>query len=193
MRTHRTVRGCRMVTAIAMGCVAGSFALPRTGALEHGVPAAAMLAGCFRDDCSPTGSSVEANEGRMVDANTWESAPVDGIWKEFSGADYIYFRGDFGGRQPYAWDVYVSVSANPVRDLNSYTQASGNIALVNGWGPNQIAVSNGTCSQYYVRVVLYAPPFPPPAPAADAGNVDGATNDGGDAAADASASAATES
>lgn len=168
----------RVIAAIAGACVAGSVALP---SLTNG-PAPAALVGCFADNCSADGFNVWAEQGRMLDANTWESAPITGGWADFQGADYIYFHGAFGGRTPYAYQIFLSVSANPATDNNSQTPAAGNVVLVSQVGPDQIAVSNGTCSHYYIRVVLFAEPFPPaPTPAPDAGDVDASDLDAGDA------------
>lgn len=162
----------RAIALVAAGCVAGSVALPSA---VTGVPPAAAMLGCFADNCTATGDNVFAEQGHMIDADTWESASYQGEWKPFFGADYIYFHGDFQGRVPYAWDIYISVSAHPELDGNSMTEATGNVALVSQVGPNQIAVTNGTCSKYYVRVVLHAPPAAPPPP------VDLDAGDGGDA------------
>lgn len=167
----------RIVGVIALACAAGSVVLP---SLPETLPAPALLGGCFADDCSGTGSNVFAEQGHMIDENTWESTPYNGTWTEFSGNDYIYFHGAFGGRVPFDCTIYLSVSANPAQDGNNTTIASGNVALVSQQGPDQIMVANGTCSRYFIRVVLYAPPFPPAAgdAGADAGDPD--AGDAGD-------------
>lgn len=153
----------RFVLAITAAWVAGSVVLPKSAR----TPATAALTGCFADDCTADGFSVEWDEGTMIDADTWVSP-----WTKFSGGDYIYFHGNFGGRVPYDYSLHLSVSPDPDHDGNNATLAAGNVVLISQKGPDQIMVTNGTCSEYYIRAVLYAAPVPPAAPAADAGDLD---------------------
>jgi hypothetical protein len=44
--------------------------------------------GCYGRTCEGSFAfyGTKPGEGRMVDANTWESAPIDGAWLHFPGA-----------------------------------------------------------------------------------------------------------
>jgi hypothetical protein len=63
-----------------------------------------------------------------------------------------------GGRTPAQVTPYVSAQQNPT--TGNYTLGSGNLTEQSGAGPNAITLFNDTCSDYYLRVLVWAPPFP---------------------------------
>jgi hypothetical protein len=121
---------------------------------------------------------VDAGEGRQLDPETWESTPMDGVFKEFPGQRYVNVYPPFPG--PYS-SIVTYVSADPWPsppipvtdsgdydlskqrpDLGNFTVASGNIAEIasinyNPFHPTQIVgftLHNDSCAQYYMRVVV---------------------------------------
>lgn len=129
-----------------------------------------MLAmpGCYGRNCDGTsgGYGLKPGEGRMLDEDTWESSPIDGKWLHFpSGHIWFFEVPALGERTPYSIETYIS----PVQDPNvfvpgrapsNFTQAGGNLAELSGVGPNRFVVRNGSCAEYYVRVVVQVPPKP---------------------------------
>ncbi len=180
-------RGKAVACLVAAVLVASLSKAPRLQA-----PSSALITGCFADDCGYTNEEVPSIRGHFIDADTWESVAVDGVWDSFGGSKEMIYWPDFGGRVPYDWSVNLSVSDTPVADGNWISDAAGNIALIRSPLPNRFAIYNGTCSQYYVRVVIRAKPFPP-APvdldASDAGDpTDARDGDAADLDANADAS-----
>lgn len=108
-------------------------------------------------------------EGRMIDENTWESVPIDGQWLHFPGARiYAFDIPQLGGRAPGVILPYLSPSPEPLKTGQSFTLGSGNIAELYNVRGDHVEVRNGTCAEYYLRLVVEADPFPPPPPS-DAG------------------------
>ena len=133
----------------------------------------------------------------VVDATHWQSGPIDGAWLDYPGARQIVLfpnvvpgpgytlPGNFPG--PYT-NIFVYVSPN--EDANgpgsNWTLASGNIAEVTTalLGTQWIvSVTNASCAQYYVRVVVER--AEPDASAPDDAGAEAGT--AGDAGADAGA------
>ena len=126
------------------------------------------LAACYGENCNNTsgGFGNKPGEGRMIDENTWESSPIDGKWLHFSSGHIWFFEVPaLGDRIPYSIETYIS----PVEDPNvfrtdrapaNFTMGGGNLAELSGVGPNRFVVRNGTCAEYYVRVVVQVPPKP---------------------------------
>jgi len=111
----------------------------------------------------------------LIDATHWQSGPIDGNWIDYPGERSIFLfpnlvpsasgappalPGNFPG--PY---TNVSVYVSPNQDANAigsnWTLGSGNIAEVSIVDPGSsnpsgayIAVTNASCAQYYVRVVV---------------------------------------
>jgi hypothetical protein len=130
----------------------------------------AMLAmpGCYGDNCVNTAGSygTKPGEGRMIDENTWESSPMDGKWLHFSSGHIWFFEVPaLGDRAPFRIETYISPIeepnvARPDKAPSNFTVAGGNLAELSGVGPNRFVVRNGTCAEYYVRVVVEVPPRP---------------------------------
>ena len=139
-------------------------------------PASAALAGCFADDCRYAREDFPPETGRFIDADTWESTPMNGTWHDFPGQKELVFFPPFGGRDVAYFETLLSVSPNPYQDGNLVTEGAGNVALYRSFYLDRFSVNNGTCSQYYIRVVAHAYP----AVASDAGAEGGADPDGGE-------------
>jgi hypothetical protein len=123
--------------------------------------------GCYGRICEgSTGVfGTKPGEGRMLDENTWESTPLDAPWLPFPGArTWIIDMPQLGGRRPQIVIPYVSASPEPVRNGQSFTPGGGNIAELYNPHPDHIEVKNGTCAEYYLRVVVIAAPLPPKQP-----------------------------
>jgi hypothetical protein len=65
--------------------------------------------------------------------------------------------------------------------------AGGNLSELSGVGPNRFVLRNGTCAEYFVRVVVEVPPKPTQIAPGSPGEVD-ASAEAGDAGDDASIS-----
>ncbi len=101
-----------------------------------------------------------------------------------SGADPSLRRSIAGLRRSaasrQAWE-------SPSEQGGEFTSGAGSPVVFFAQRPNGIAVKNDTCTDYFLRVVLELPPFPPAAPdgglakpEVDAGAADGAEQaDGG--------------
>lgn len=130
------------------------------------------LISCYGRQCDPSSVSYGQNpgeEGRMIDENTWESSAMAGAWLPFPGdRTYFFTIRKLGGRIPSVPVVYISPSPTPNApgSAASFTSAGGNVAELIGAGPDVLAVRNGTCSDYYMRLVVPVEPF---APEVDAG------------------------
>jgi len=173
----------------AGGGVGGSRA--RVGALVAlwgaVVCAFASMSGCYGRNCEGDVQDWGNNpgEGSLVDENTWQSTPIDGKWLHYPmQRAWIFAARDLGDRTPYEISVMVSAQEDPVHE-GSAAPAAGNLAEISGIVGGQFVVKNGTCAEYFVRVVARASPRPGPAPTPgeDAGG--GGDAAGGDAGGDA--------
>jgi hypothetical protein len=143
--------------------------------------------GCFDGSCDDQESRSPAGGGRLVDANTWESSAIDGEWFRYDHRMLIAFDTTLlGPRLPDWVQVYISASKRPLQG-GSFTLAGGNVADIAIGGPGAVYVKNNTCAEYYIRIVVHAPPLPPDAGALPDASTDAAPPDAadGDAAADA--------
>ena len=110
-------------------------------------------------------------EGQLVNADTWQSTPVDGDWIPFTRQRvWVFEMRDLGARLPVLITPYISAERNPVNDNGNWTIGSGNLAEQSGAGLGRIVVKNNTCADYYIRLVVTAQPRPPQAPVLDAGS-----------------------
>lgn len=149
---------------------------------------------CQARNCEYSGSDFgrNAGEGRLIDANTWESTPAEGNWLPFPGERYWYFYPPFPKRKIARVNVFISPSADPNAG-SQYTLASGNVAVIRQFADpgNQenpgISVGNDTCAEFFVRIVVDAYPE---TPAGDAG-ADAGPDGSADAGPDASTTDAT--
>jgi hypothetical protein len=167
-----------------------------------GVVAASVL-GLFlagTEACTTTacnGSSLLYTAGDLPDgANTWESTPIDGNWIHYAPSVTVHVEiPELANRTVINTQVFLSPVFDPNAvppaggAPNNYAEASGNLAEIeqvltqfgDPSGPNagkqvlSLEVLNGTCAEYYARILVIVAPE-----AADAGTEDDAA-DAGDA------------
>ncbi len=147
---------------------------------------ATAIPACFGRDCDGDVISWGNNdgEGHLVDENTWESTPTDFDWIQYSHERVIVFNygrllgaelttledgGTACQRRVPDWTIaYVSAAQRPnSRDPNSYedyTIASGNIGKYRIRAGGTLDLYNNTCSNFYARLVVHAPPVARPLP-----------------------------
>lgn len=138
--------------------------------------ATSFAAGCYGHNCDGDVQVFGRNpgEGRLLSADLWESSPVDGVWLEFPKQRiWIFDLTALGNdRQPQLILPYVSAEPDPNRSGGNGTIAAGNLAEQSGVANGQVVIKNGTCADYYLRLVVLAAPRPPTAPpiSSDAGS-----------------------
>lgn len=146
------------------------------------LPLAAATTACFGRECDAVFSVTQPLDGELIDEDTWESNPMSGDWMEFGGQQYWTFQlGKLGNREP-DWVVgYISnqqksvvLDANGNKIFRAFTPAGGNVFELSNVSAGSITVHNNTCAQYYLRVVIHAPPAKPSRDAGTDGSTDGA-------------------
>ncbi|MBS2020087.1 MAG: hypothetical protein JST00_44920 [Deltaproteobacteria bacterium] len=150
--------------------------------------AVVSASGCYGRNCEGDVVTYGRNlgEGRMVSADKWESMPFDAKWLPFPRQRvWVFEMKDLGLRTPFDVNVYLSAQEDFVAEDGNFTPGGGNLTEISGIGPGRMTVKNGTCADYYLRVVAEASPQPPsstPATPGDAGTTtDAASGDAGDA------------
>jgi len=137
--------------------------------------AVSFASGCYGHNCDGDVQVYGRNsgEGRLLSADLWESSPIDGAWLSFPKQRvWIFEINDIGDREPQIITPYVSAQENPSGEGANFTTAAGNLAEISSVQKGRMVVKNGTCADYFLRVVVLAAPNPPPAPTpvvADAG------------------------
>jgi len=175
--------GGRHANPLRRGSVAaGAAALAWMTTLPVATPALLVAAqatgGCAGDDCdSDTATWGSCTQGERLDATHWESTPYSGQpWLNFHGERTWTFDPTpwMGSRPPFLVDVELSFLPLPNTDGGGgWAPSAGNLSEIAVLPSGLVQVTNDTCAQYYVRVVLtYA--------AVDAGAA-GDTGDAGDA------------
>lgn len=138
---------------------------------------------CLTDACKDSYATYgrAPGQGSLVDPNTWQSTPIEGEWVAFPHQARVEFFHSLG-RRPYEVLVWVSAEKTPLAASN-FTLAGGDTATVFKVLPDVVSLTNGTCADYYVRVLLRAAPAPPDdvrdASTSEAGDGDGGTSEGG--------------
>lgn len=120
----------------------------------------AALAGCYGNICDPSFVRYgrAAGEGRLLDEDTWESNPVEGTWLAFPRQRvYEFDLSALGDRTPQLIVPYISAEPNGA----SHTIGAGNLAELSSVTRARATVKNGTCADYYLRLVAVAPPRAP--------------------------------
>jgi hypothetical protein len=171
-----------------------------------GAVAAAVAAGsgCTTRQCLASGSPWTG--GVMLDPNTYATTQLDDDWLQFRSMEtmMVSFPPDvqaaIAGRQPATINVYVGTDATPNGFFSNgmpaspgksfgdasgaffggdqFIPATGQLAYLNFFTPGGFWVTNASCANYFVRVVVTYPELPPPPPPIDAGVP---TGDGGEA------------
>jgi hypothetical protein len=125
-------------------------------------------AGCFTNACD--GDFRTFAGGQLVSSDTWQTSDLVGSWLPFPARRTYWLDTQALGRLPSEVNVWVSTVERPNEGTGSFTLASGNIALIGGVTPQGMLLTNDTCSELFVRVVVKAVPEPArDAGAADAG------------------------
>jgi hypothetical protein len=154
-----------------------------TLALPFVLSAGGASVGCFDGSCDEQLSRTEPGSGRLTDANTWESGPIDGEWLRYDHRMLIVLDTSLlGARLPTSVLVYISADKRPLQG-GTFTIAGGNVADITVPGPGAVYVKNNSCAEYYARVVVQAAPFAPDAGISDAGvdaSGDASASDAGD-------------
>lgn len=145
----------------ALLITAGLLALPALAV----VPLTAATA-CYGRDCDQAIYNSKPTDGNLVDPDTWESSSMDGDWLEFGG-DTIWNLSiaKLGGRQP-DWVIgYISAQQKLITDDGNggtinrrFTIGGGNTFEISSVNKAAVTVHNLTCAQYYLRLVVHAPP-----------------------------------
>ena len=179
-----------MAVRLSIRRLNGLLAMPILGVALLGLTAFSGEA-CLTNACERSDSKwgEVAGEGSLIDANTWQSTPIDGEWVAFPHSVRVAFthtpETTTGrprlGRVPSEIVVWISAEKQQGRGTN-FTVAGGDVAKISDVSDRFFAVTNGTCADYYVRVVVRAAPFP-------AGSVDAGADGAG--AADGAADVAT--
>ncbi|MBX3191779.1 MAG: hypothetical protein KF819_32615 [Labilithrix sp.] len=141
-----------------------------------------LASGCYGRNCEGEvlAFGSKPGEGRLINADTWASGPMDGRWLPFPRQRvWVFDLKDLGDRIPQFPMPFVSAQEDPVLLDGNFTVGAGNIAEISAVGPGRIAVRNGTCADYYLYLVVTASPLP------------GATSSGAVPEADASTDAAS--
>ena len=150
-------------------------------ALWLAISAAVLLVpGCYGRNCEGGFETFgdDPGEGMMLDENTWVSGPLDGTWLWFPRQrTYIFDLKALGGRLPDLPLAFISGTPDPAKFGNNMTLAAGNLAQMYSLRPNGLDLKNESCSDYYLRLVVQAAPFPPEAPEQDGGDADAGTDD----------------
>jgi hypothetical protein len=119
--------------------------------------------GCYGRNCEggiePFGT--DPGQGRMIDENTWESSPMEGEWLPYPKQRFYTINiPGLNGRTPQVVLPYLSAAPNPRKTGANWTLGSGNLTLMVNASPNHIDIINDSCSDYYLRLVVIASPFP---------------------------------
>jgi hypothetical protein len=149
--------------------------------------ATSFASGCYGHNCD--GDVLvfghAPGEGQLLDANTWQSGPIDGAWLPFpKQRTWIFELRELGDRVPAVPLAYVSAEADPLHVGGNFTVGAGNIVELSGADKGRLVVHNGTCADYYVRVVVQSAPVAPAGGVPDASTAaptSGPTDAGGDA------------
>lgn len=127
--------------------------------------AVSFASGCYGHNCDGDVQSWGGNpgEGRLLDADLWESNAIDGVWLAFPKQRlWIFDLHELGARVPADITPYVSAQADPNHEAGgNFTIAAGNLAEISGVGHGQVAIHNGTCADYFLRLTVSAPAQPP--------------------------------
>lgn len=146
-RDHAPKRRVFVLAAIWVGVMAGIVLVP----------------GCFTANCEGSSESWgrRENEGRLVDENTWESTPVDAEWLYFPHQRFWDFDLRLlGEREPSVIIPYVSANPRPIVTNDPFVVGAGNIVEITAATKGRVVLKNGTCADYYLRLVVQSSPRP---------------------------------
>lgn len=184
--SSRADRAPRWRRRLALGAYSVAAAL----AGVCGLATVATTPACLTRACDPSQGlfGLKEGEGRLLDEDTWESSPLDGKWLPYPHQRtwVLFYGGYMKGRTPTSVEVFLSADEHPNQAGSNFTQGGGDVVKMYNVTSDSMGLVNGTCADYFVRVVVHAPRLP--APGADAA-VDGAAEAGVDASDDGGAEA----
>jgi hypothetical protein len=155
--------------------------------------ATSFASGCYGHNCDGDVQNFgrESSQGRLLSADLWESNAIDGEWLPFPKQRvWVFDLTTLGNdRLPQLIVPYVSAEPDPLHTPGgNWTIAAGNLAEQSGVANGQVVIKNGTCADYYLRLVVQAAPRPPAATPPPSETPDEAGTDAGnDAGSDAEA------
>lgn len=163
-----------MVPRVARSTFSVAFRALALPVVCGGILVGTLLAneGCLTDACKGSYARRDVGLGRRLDDDTWESGPIDGDWIPFTRQMQLELFHPLN-RVPYEVLVWISPEQRPLNGSN-FTLAGGDVATVYKALPDVVSLTNGTCADFYVRVVLRAPRVP----SLDAGSISDAGIDG---------------
>jgi hypothetical protein len=135
--------------------------------------AVVLAPGCYGRNCQGDAQTfgAEPGQGHMLDDNTWESTDQRDPWLPFPRQrQYVFDLRALGGRTPAIVWPYISAAPDPWENGNNFAPGGGNLSEILNPSAGHVEVKNDTCSDYYLRLVVWAPPAPPVEPL-DGGNV----------------------
>ncbi len=161
-----------------------------TAAMACALATAAVTPACLTRACDPSQElyGLKEGEGRLLDEDTWESSPLDGKWLPYPHQrTWVLFYGAYmKGRTPSSVEVFLSADERPNQAGSNFTQGGGDVVKMYNVTSDSMGLVNGTCADYFVRVVVKAPRFPAEAGAGaiDAGAAASPADGGADASLD---------
>ncbi|WP_437635202.1 hypothetical protein [Sorangium sp. So ce854] len=115
---------------------------------------AALAAGCASSRCDRTEDAnppIEFTEA-VAEGDIYETSAPDGELLHFPGGMRYALKHHLGGR-PRWWQVYLSFEPDGTRSGGTLAHAAGNQAEVICVDDQHLVVMNGSCSEYWLRVV----------------------------------------
>jgi hypothetical protein len=130
--------------------------------------AATAVPGCFGHECEgdvitiPYGEAP--GEGEFLDEASWESAPVAEKWISFPGGRTRSFRipsWERAGRSFVGMSAYISQAEIPNEPhccglVDNWTEGTGIQAEFHDLSPGRFKLTNTTCTDFFMRVVVHA-------------------------------------
>ncbi|HEY8038735.1 MAG TPA: hypothetical protein VIF15_03045, partial [Polyangiaceae bacterium] len=85
----------------------------------------------------------------------WESSPMNGSWLDFPGQRryVLIWPGEFTQSVPYDVRTYVATGQDAQDFPNNFVEGTGQLAEISGVSKLGVTVFNGTCAEYFLRVV----------------------------------------
>lgn len=125
---------------------------------------------CLTRACDPSASDWGKlpGEGSFIGSDAWQSTTLDGEWVPFPHGVRVALFHPLG-RTPTEVVVWISAEKQQVLGRTNFTLAGGDVAKISDVSDSAFAVTNGTCADFYVRVVARAAPVAVPSPPVDAG------------------------
>jgi hypothetical protein len=119
----------------------------------------------FAEYCKPGDPLCQ---GRLIDAHTWESGPIEGTWVDFARNKTVrmHFRDAVTGQalqgSILSFSGAVSATPRPNDPGNQLAGCAGNLCEVSNMTSDgsglEADVQNGTCADYFIHFVVTSEP-----------------------------------